>query len=162
MAHNVHLEVTANGNAVEGESSVTSLNRANTIECLSFGHVVRRDTSKHGPPTGRERVENLEITKCVDKSSPILLKAFALGETIEGRFKFFRVPQTGDGIEEHFLTIAMENARIDRFKLVSPDVWGKEKSDPPEEWLRFVPGKLTYTYEATGAEHTTEFFNKKK
>ena len=36
MSQSVHLTLTANGEAVEGESSINTMERENTIECFSF------------------------------------------------------------------------------------------------------------------------------
>ena len=54
MAQTVHLVLEIDGNAIEGESTITSLERENTIECLSFeSELSTPRESATGAPTGR-------------------------------------------------------------------------------------------------------------
>lgn len=162
MAQTVHLEMTANGSTVEGESTVTSLDRAKTIECVWFTFGARRVGKDGGLPSESPTLSQLRILKRIDKSSPLLQKAFATSETIEGAFKFYRTSTRGDGVEEHFLTFGMKNARISYIEFLSPHSLGKIASLPMMEYVEFAAGEITYTYESTGAEHAIEFFAKKK
>lgn len=156
MAQSIHLSMTANGNAIEGESTITSLGRDKTIECEAFAVEVKRAVQDRGLPTGRPELEKLKIVKEVDKSSPLLQKAFEQGEVVEGRFEFFRLEK---GTEEHFFTLRIDNARIVGIEIIVDTLEGG--SFPVMESVWFAPGEVTYTYESTGAEHTTEFFAKK-
>ena len=69
----------------------------------------------------------------------------------------------GDGTEEHFFTVRMDNARVSQIHRSSPDVLEPSTSTlPPYEAVMFTAGEVTWTYERGGQEHTTEFFAKKK
>ena len=75
MAFPVYLFLTANGNEIQGESSVTSLGRENSIECLYFyfSGMMPTSTSAGGAATGKRRYDPIRIQKVIDKSSPLLL-----------------------------------------------------------------------------------------
>ena len=62
MAQSVHLFLKAAGNDVHGESTITSLDRENSIECLSFTDAVRtaREASS-GMATGDRTYEPLVV-----------------------------------------------------------------------------------------------------
>ena len=98
MAQSVHLFLKAAGNEVHGESTIKSLDRENSIECLSFTDAVRtaREASS-GMATGDRTYEPLVVQKRIDKSSPLLAKALCNNEEIEGTFRFYRPSPTGDG-----------------------------------------------------------------
>ena len=113
MAQSVHLYLKAAGNDIQGESTILSLDRENSIECLSFVDSVRtaREASS-GMATGDRTYEPLVIEKRIDKSSPLLAKALCNNEVIEGEFRFFRPSPTGDGTTEQFFTVKIAEARI--------------------------------------------------
>ena len=46
MANTVHLYLTANGTKIDGDSTIISMDRENSIECLSFEDSVR--TAREG------------------------------------------------------------------------------------------------------------------
>ena len=98
MAMTVHLYLTANGTKIDGDSSILSLDRENSIECLSFEDSVRtaREASS-GMASGERTYEPVRVTKRIDKSSPLLAKALCDNEVIEATFKFFRPNPAGDG-----------------------------------------------------------------
>ena len=98
MAETVHLYLKANGSDIKGESTQTSLGRADSIECLYFEDSVRtaRETGS-GRATGRRTYEPIVMRKRIDKSSPLLVKALCNNEVVEGIFKFFRPNPAGDG-----------------------------------------------------------------
>ena len=76
MAMTVHLELYANDMKIDGDSTIISMDRENTIECLSFEDSVRtaREASS-GMASGERSYEPVRITKRIDKSSPLLAKA---------------------------------------------------------------------------------------
>jgi type VI secretion system secreted protein Hcp len=159
MAMTVHLFLKANGQDIQGDSSVESLERANSIECLSFSDSVRtgREAST-GMATGERTYEPIKITKRIDKSSPLLAKALCNNEVIEGDFKFYRPNPAGDGTTQHFYTITIQQARIASISRVSPDVTNPASaSDPAKETVSFVFGYVRWTYEPDGVEHVDEW-----
>ena len=159
MAMTVHLTLVANGTNIDGESTITSMERENTIECLSFEDSVRtaREAST-GMASGERTYEPLKITKRIDSSSPLLAKALCNNETIEGTFKFYRPNPAGDGTTEQFFTVVIEQARVSSISRVSPNVIDPASANsPPIEEVSFVFGKITWTYESMGIEHVDDW-----
>jgi type VI secretion system secreted protein Hcp len=159
MSMTVHLTLKANGEDVEGESTVTTLDRENTIECFSFDYGVEAGSeSFSGAPSGVRNYEPIRITKRVDKSSPLLWKALCNNEKIEGVFKFYRPDPAGQGVTEHFYTFEISEARVAGIDFTSPDAMvGGGSSEPPTETISFVYNNVMQTYEATGAAHQDVF-----
>ena len=156
MAQSVHLFLKAAGNDVHGESTITSLDRENSIECLSFVDAVRtaREASS-GMATGDRTYEPLTVEKRIDKSSPLLAKALCNNELIEGTFRFYRPSPAGDGTTQQFFTVVIEEARVASIARRSPNVIDPASAAaPPLEEVSFVFGKITWTYEDGGVEHS--------
>jgi len=155
MAMTVHLSLKANGVDIQGNSTIMSMERENTIECLSFCDSVRtaREASS-GMASGERTYEPILIRKRIDKSSPLLAKALCNNEVIEGTFKFFRPNPAGDGTTEQFFTVKIEEGRVNSVVRVSPDVIDPASAnEPPTEEVGFVFGKITWTYIPDGVEH---------
>jgi type VI secretion system secreted protein Hcp len=154
MAQPVYLELKIAGNTIEGESTVTNMGRADSIECLSFSSEVSipfdpatiRVTQKrqYGPVTIRKRV---------DKSTPLLFKALCRNEVVtSAMFRFFRL--TPRGTEEHFYTVLLEKGRVVGIKQISESVIMAGESAPPMmEEVRFTFESIEWTYESTGTTH---------
>jgi len=155
MAQTVHLFLKANGEDIQGNSTLESMERADSIECLSFVDSVRtaREAST-GMASGARTYEPVKITKRIDKSSPLLAKALCNNEVVEGVFKFYRPNPAGDGSTEQFFTIEIQEGRISAIVRTSPDVIDPaEATDPPTEEVSFVFGYIRWTYEPDGIEH---------
>jgi type VI secretion system secreted protein Hcp len=155
MAMTVHLELLANGTKIDGDSTILSMDRENTIECLSFEDSVRtaREASS-GMASGERTYEPVRITKRIDKSSPLLAKALCNNEAIEATFRFFRPNPAGDGTTQQFFTVKIDEARINSVVRVSPDVIDPAAANaPPTEEVTFVFGYIQWTYEPDGVEH---------
>lgn len=158
MAETVHLYLKSNGTDIKGESTQTSLGRADSIECLYFEDSVRTPREKgSGLATGRRTYEPIRILKRIDKSSPLLAKSLCANEKVDGVFKFFR-PHADTGEPTHFFTIEIEQGRLASIKRVSPNVIDPAAgSDPPTEEVSFVFHTISWTYEETGAEHRDDW-----
>jgi type VI secretion system secreted protein Hcp len=155
MAMTVHLALKANGEDIQGDSTITSMERENTIECLSFVDSVRtaREASS-GMASGERTYEPITISKRIDKSSPLLAKALCNNEAVEGEFKFYRPNPEGDGTTQHYFTIEIQEGRIAAIKRMSPDVIDPaEATAPATEEVSFVFGYVRWTYEPDGVEH---------
>jgi len=155
MAMTVHLYLTANGTKIDGDSTIQSMDRENSIECLSFEDAVRtaREASS-GMASGERTYEPVRITKRIDKSSPLLAKSLCNNEVIEATFKFYRPTPVGDGTTEQHFTIALQEGRIASITRVSPDVIDPASaSAPPTEEVTFVFGYISWTFEPDGIEH---------
>jgi len=106
MAENVYLFLKASGADIPGDSTVTSLGRENSIECLEYRDAVMipREASS-GMATSRRSYEPIKILKRLDRSTPLLLKALCNNEDIEATFRFYRQNPAGDGTTQHFFTV---------------------------------------------------------
>jgi type VI secretion system secreted protein Hcp len=156
MAQTVHLKLQIDGNDVEGESTIASMEREGTIECSSFEDAVTTPREEvTGALTGKRRYSPVTITKRIDKSTPILWKALCQNEPVtSAEFRFFRPSPGGSGAEEHFQTITLENGYISEIKRVSEDsIMGGEKAPPMMEYVSIVFQDITITYEIGGASH---------
>ena len=152
----VALFLTANGASVEGDSQQEMTEGA--IECTAYQSAVAAGQRQGtGQATGRRTHEGITIRKPIDRSSPLLAKALCHNEVIEGTFKFFRPNPNGEGTTEHYFTVEIENGRVARIHLVSPDGYANP-GEPPSvaafEDVQFTYNQITWRYEITGAEHT--------
>ena len=155
MAMTVHLYLTANGTKIDGDSTILSMERENSIECLSFGDSVRtaRERSS-GMASGERTYEPIRIVKRIDKSSPLLAKALCNNEVIEATFKFFRPNPAGDGTTQQFFTVVITEGRVGSITRISPDVIDPASANaPPTEEVTFVFGRIVWTYVPDGIEH---------
>jgi type VI secretion system secreted protein Hcp len=160
MAESVALFLKANGTDVQGESTVTSLGRENSIECLAFEFRVASSISQSvsGVATGRRRYEPIKIRKRIDKSSVLLFRALTLNQRIDAEFRFFRPNPSGDGTTEHFYTITITNGRVAGVAQAVRDVFKSETaSDPELEDVTFIFQTIKTTYVNGGIEHEDTF-----
>jgi type VI secretion system secreted protein Hcp len=156
MSETVHLYLNANGNAIQGESTQASMERADSIECVSFEHSVStaREAGS-GMATGRRQFTPIRILKRIDKATPLLLKALCNSEVIEAVFKFFRPNPAGDGTDEQFFTVEIKNGRVASERQYVPLTLHPETAnDPPLEEVTFIFQNITWTYTAGGITHT--------
>jgi type VI secretion system secreted protein Hcp len=155
MAMTVHLYLTANGTKIDGDSTILSMERENSIECLSFTDSVRtaREASS-GMASGERTYEPIRIVKRIDKSSPLLAKALCNNEVIEAKFKFYRPNPAGDGTTEQHFAVEITEGRVASITRVSPDVIDPASANaPPTEEVTFVFGRIVWTYIPDGIEH---------
>ena len=155
MAETVHLALKANGQDIKGESSQTSLGRANTIECTFYQQsVLTAREAGSGMATGRRQYEPLLIRKRIDKSSPLIAKALVENQKIDATFKFFRPNPTGDGTTEQFYSVEIKDGRIASMKQFLPDtIVPASSTEPPMEEVTFVFSTITWTYTNGGVTH---------
>ena len=156
MAQTIHLSLQIDGNDIEGESTIASLDREGTIECVSFFYELNtpRETAT-GALTGRRQHGPLTFVKRIDKTTPLVLKALAQNEPISGIFRFYRPNPDGAGTEEHYYSILFENSfvatvRQEQSNILYPETAGL----PVMERISFVFRDITWTYEIGGATHT--------
>jgi type VI secretion system secreted protein Hcp len=162
MAMTVHLYLTANGTKIDGDSTILSMERENSIECLSFTDSVRtaREASS-GMASGERTYEPIRIVKRIDKSSPMLAKALCNNEVIEAKFKFYRPNPAGDGTTEQHFTVEITEGRVGSITRVSPDVIDPASANaPPTEEVTFVFGRIVWTYVPDGIEHEDHWSNR--
>ena len=155
-AQTVHLTLEIDGNTIEGESTISSMDRQNTIECSSFswGAFVPTDPAS-ATPSGERRYEPVKVIKRIDKSTPLLAKALTMGQPVTAaEFRFYRPDTEGSGAEVHFYTILLENGYITGISALSEDaIVGGANAPPMMETVSFVFQKITWTYEIGGVVH---------
>jgi type VI secretion system secreted protein Hcp len=155
MAETVHLYLKANGVDIKGQSTQTSLGRADSIECVQFESSVKtaRETGS-GMATGRRQHEPIHIQKRIDKSTPLIAKALTFNEVVEGVFKFFRPNPVGDGTTEQFYTIKIMKGRVSSQKHFVPETLNPASTNmPPMEEVSFVFHSIEWTYTDGGVTH---------
>jgi type VI secretion system secreted protein Hcp len=156
MALKIHLTLEIDGNSIEGESTIASMEREGTIECVSFFSELStpRDAAT-GLLTGRRQHAPLTIVKRIDKSTPLLLKALAQNEPVtSGIFRFFRPSPSGGG-EVHYYTILIETGYVASVRHEqSNNLYEESIGLPVMERVSFVFQDITWTYEIGGATHT--------
>ncbi len=155
MAETVHLFLKANGTDIKGESTQHSLGRQDSIECVYYEQaVVTAREAGSGMATGRRQYNPLVIRKRIDKASPLILKALAENQVIEGTFKFFRPNPTGDGTTEQFYTVVIKAGRVASVKQLCPDTLVPATStEPPLEEISFVFHTIAWTFMQGGVTH---------
>ncbi|HTT70463.1 MAG TPA: type VI secretion system tube protein TssD [Anaeromyxobacteraceae bacterium] len=155
MAETVHLYLKAAGQDIKGESTQTSLGRADSIECVSYEQsVITAREAGSGMATGRRQYEPLCIRKRIDKASPLILKALVENATIDAQFKFFRPSPQGDGTTQQFYTVALKNGRIASVKQYVPDtIEPATNTEPPLEEVTFVFHTISWTFTDGGVSH---------
>lgn len=155
MAENVHLFLKADGKDIKGESTQTSMARADSIECIHYEQEAATpfETST-GQVSGRRQYKPLMIRKRIDASSPLLWLAMTTNQKIEGKFKFYRPNPAGDGTTEQFYTVEISAGYISSIRQVVRDTLAPgESNEPPLEEVCFVFHDIIWTYTKTGAQH---------
>ena len=156
MAQTVHLALKIDGNDIVGESDATSLDRADTIECSSFKYMlVSPREGSTGRLTGKRQHKPVKITKRVDQTTPLLLKALCKNEMCdEANFMFYRPSVDTGGAEEKYYTVKLENGYVSGVSQLSEDaIMAGESAPPMMEEVSFVFQTITWTYEKNGATH---------
>ncbi|AEI68282.1 type VI secretion system tube protein TssD [Corallococcus macrosporus] len=155
MAESVHLYLKANGTDIKGDSTQTSLGRADSIECVAYSQkVFTAREAGSGLATGRRQYEGIEITKRIDKASPLLMKALCENQVIDATFKFFRPNPTGDGTTEQFYTVSVKKARINAIQQTVPNSFVPASTNlPPMETVQLVFHTINWTITNGGVTH---------
>ena len=88
---------------------------------------------------GKRMHEPLDITKDIDKASPILNQALVQGDKLSVLLKWYRIDSTGH--EEHYFTHKLENAIIKSICI-----------DMELEYVSFTYEKINWRWEPDGIE----------
>ena len=91
---------------------------------LAYDHVVSVPTnSLTGQVTGTRKHEYLEVTKFIDKSSPLLLNTVTAPSELEVVLSFFRTPdETSAGEPVEYYNITLQRAKVVNINTVSPNI----------------------------------------
>lgn len=157
MATDIFLTIEdAEGNLLtEGacsEESVGAFNKESFVDqilVLAFQHDVSAPTDdRTGERTGNPRHRNLQITKLLDKSSPLLWAALAQNSQLVCTLEFYRGADSSSGGEPvHYYTIELEGAKISAIQTVSPDVMDRNND------TQVAHEKVSFTYNSITWEH---------
>jgi len=145
-APSVYLKLKANGAEILGDSPVASLGRADSIQCLSFSMGVSVPRAAGGQLAGKRQYEPLVITKPLDRSSVLLLKALTDNQVCECEFRFFRPGQAG--ADQHYYTVTLGNAYISAVHQRVP-----ESGAGVVEEVEFTYEDITWTWVDGGLQH---------
>jgi type VI secretion system secreted protein Hcp len=159
MAEGCYMKLKARGVEIKGESTVTSMGRENTIECLKFEHLVHTSQEKGAVmATGRRTHTPVVITKRIDKSTPLLYKALVNDEEVDAVIRFFRPNPNGDGTTEQFYTIELQKGRILQIKTLLPNVFDPSTANQPIwEEVSIVYQTIIWTYTNGGITHMDQW-----
>ena len=148
------LKLEIKNKQIEGESAVRLMGREDTIECLSFlsGCQAPIDAVT-GKRCGKPQYAPIEVEKRIDKSTPLLMKAFCQHEPIDlAEFMFFRTSK--DGSEEKFYTVRLTGGYISSITQISQDrILKGDKPLPMMEKVTFVFKEIEWTDEISGATY---------
>jgi len=154
MAETVHLYLKLNNADIQGESSVTSLGRANSIEILSWSWGAEAQTSASGAASGKSIMGEVKFVQRIDKSTPLLFKGFTNNEVALGVFKFFRPNPTGDGTTEQFFTFEGQQGKITSLNEWVADTLNPATSTmPPLVQFTMFFTRVIQTYTNGGITH---------
>lgn len=159
MADSIALKLTSNGTEIPGDNPNTSLERANTIEVLSFSQPSRR-AFEHatGRATARRYYEPITFTKRIDRASPLLRKALTENALVTAKFMWYRRNPNGDGTTQKFFTLAVADGRISSadarlMNTLDPALAGL----PPLEEIQLTFNKISWTFEIGGISHQDDW-----
>lgn len=154
MAETISLRLTANGTDIEGDSTVTSLERADTIEVISMEQQVSRSFDRATlTATARRIYAPIRFTKRLDRSTPLLRQALVNNQVVAGNFRWFRQSPSGDGTTEPFFTLTFTGGRITKCTLKLPDTLSADTASlPPLEEIEVAVGVITWSWTDGGVE----------
>ncbi|MBE0366075.1 type VI secretion system secreted protein Hcp [Pseudoalteromonas ulvae UL12] len=112
---------------------------------LAYNHKVSVPTnSLTGQVTGTRKHEYLEVTKFIDKSSPLLLNSVTSPSELEVILRFFRTPdETSAGEPVEYYNITLQRAKIVSINTISPNILIPENDGlMPFENVIFTYGQI--------------------
>jgi type VI secretion system secreted protein Hcp len=139
---------------IRGESTQVSMNRENMIEALAYTQMVVMEPDTRTGAAGEVRDHfPITILKKIDKSSPLLYRAWRTGELCTATFRFFRPNPTGDGTTQQYYTVVLRGARISglRRELLNT-IEPATSTAPVVERVSFTYGDYREIFEDGGIE----------
>lgn len=154
MAQTIALTLTSNGDDVPGDSTVTSMSRADTIEVLSLEQALSKTFDRATLlATGRRIYTPLKFTKRLDRSTPLLRQALVENRVVAGAFRWYRPNPDASGTTEQFFTLAFTAGRITKCTLRLPDTLDPALVLlPPLEDVELTFSTITWTWTSGSVE----------
>lgn len=161
MTMSFKLEMTCNGEAVKGYSSVVSHGREDSIEGLEFStEIITAREKGSGLATGRREHKAARIVKRVDKASPILARAITNNELVTATLSFYQPSRDGDGTTVHFYTVELTEGRIAGLNQISSNAIDPATANlAMMEELFIVYGVIRWSEEIDSVEHIDDWKN---
>lgn len=157
MSLNAYAELTANGDTLDGNTSVSDIAGVDVssdhIECFSVSWGSRLNTASSTRRRGRVTKLPVTLLKPIDKTTPLLYQAMAKNQRIDGTVKIFDIdPESG--VTRHFFTINLERAMIISLESISPNTLSSDTTASlPSEQVELSAYTLTYIDEINGIEY---------
>jgi type VI secretion system secreted protein Hcp len=125
---------------IQGDSTYVSLGRENSIEALSYTHMLFAEPDPRNGITGDVHDHfPVTITKRFDRATVKLFRAWCNRERLQITAKFFRPNPSGDGTTQQFYTVNLTNAYIAGIRREVPDALDPASSSlPPMERISFT------------------------
>ena len=124
----------------------------------AFEHIVTlpRDPQS-GQPSGQRVHKPFTFTKALDKASPLLYNALTAGEVLSTcELKFYRTSTAGK--QEHFFTIALEDAIVVDINLKMPNAQDPAQAHFTQlEKVALSYRKITWTHEIAGTSGSDDW-----
>ncbi len=118
--------ITAGAGTEESVGNMAVHDHQDESRIIKVDHNVFIPKDPHsGMATGQRVHEAIQLTKLVDKSSPLLYNSLATNEVLE-RVEISYHRQSATGVLEHFMTTTLEQAQISTIRHILPDVLNKE------------------------------------
>jgi type VI secretion system secreted protein Hcp len=142
--------IAQNQGEIEGSDDISS--REGSILIQSVEHCVEIPSDSRGISSGRRVHKALQVTKEIDKSSPMLMQALCTGEVLtEVTLGWYRIDETGS--EELYYCIFLQNALISKIKPWLPNTMDAQNSGYRHmEDVHFIYEKIRWTWELDGIE----------
>lgn len=154
MALNATMRLTSEAQG-EIKGSVTQAGREDSIMVIGYSHEVDspRDAAS-GLATGKRQHKPLIVTKEIDRSTPLLMRALINNENITDMELWFWQPSRS-GKEFHYYTIRLQNARIVNIQQeMLNNQYPENMRHKEREHISFIYQKIVWTFEDGGI--TTE------
>ncbi|MCU0924507.1 MAG: type VI secretion system tube protein Hcp [Hydrogenophaga sp.] len=154
MAETISLRLVANGSDIEGDHTLTSLGREDTIEVLAMEQQLSKAFDRATlRATGRRIYAPIRFTKRLDRSTPLLRQALVNNAVVSGSFRWFRPHPDGDGTTQQFFTLEFAQGSITKCTLRLPDTLLDDSASlPPMEEIELVFGEITWRWTDGGIE----------
>ena len=154
MALTGYLKVTGKSQGEIKGDCTQSGDKKDKILVYASDHTVEIPKDTHtGLPTGQRIHQPMSITKHKDQASPKLYKALCTGEQCTVEYDYYRIK--GDGKEEQYFTIKLEEAIIVEMREYTPMTFlPEDKPYHDMEEVRFTYSKVTWTYKDGNIEFT--------
>lgn len=157
MAMNIYFFCKLDGADAVGEPSTAEIGGedvSQSIECFSYKDSV---ATARSAATGKYTNEGVTITKRIDKSSPLLMRALTSNQVVEGELRFYR-PNDSSGVTERFFTITFTNGRVAGIQREMEDTQNPALANrPPLETITFVSERASWTADVGGTSHEVDW-----